>query len=150
MDIKKIAAPFQFIGSRIARFSIETNNLKIKKNKATVNLDIDLDYDILELSEKNDTFFGVISYIVNIKALLQKSILFEIYLNMEGAFRANSNKIDKDQFKDMIELNGVAVLSHLSRSYILTITAMSGINPPIKLPMINIYKLKETKNKEKS
>ncbi len=148
MDIKKISADFQFIGSRIARFSIETNSLNMKKSKVTVNLDVD--YNIIEISEKNEKYVGIINYIVDIKATSQKSTLFKICLNMEGMFAGNSNKINKEQFRNMLELNGVATLSHLSRSYILATTSMSGINPPVKLPMINIHKLKEAKNKEKA
>ncbi|TCW34436.1 hypothetical protein EDC21_11826 [Thermohydrogenium kirishiense] len=36
-------------------------------------------------------------------------------------------------------------LSILSRAYILTVTFLSGINPPVKLPMINIFKLIQQK-----
>ncbi|MBP2072856.1 hypothetical protein [Thermoanaerobacterium butyriciformans] len=33
----------------------------------------------------------------------------------------------------------------LSRAYILTVTSLSGINPPVKLPIINIFKLIQQK-----
>ncbi|WP_231968927.1 hypothetical protein [Thermoanaerobacterium sp. RBIITD] len=45
----------------------------------------------------------------------------------------------------MIELNGLTTLSQLSRTYILTVTSLSGINPPVKLPMVNIFKLIQQK-----
>jgi hypothetical protein len=48
----------------------------------------------------------------------------------------------------MLELNGLTTLSQLSRAYILSVTALSGITPPVKLPMINIFKLRQQK-KEK-
>ena len=47
----------------------------------------------------------------------------------------------------MLELNGVATLSQLCRAYILSISALSGISPTIKLPMINVLSLRKKKNK---
>lgn len=45
----------------------------------------------------------------------------------------------------MLELNGLTTLSQLSRAYILTVTSLSVINPPVKLPMVNIFKLMQQK-----
>lgn len=50
----------------------------------------------------------------------------------------------------MLELNGVVTLSQLARAYVLSVTSLSGINPPVKLPMINVLALRDKKkNKEK-
>lgn len=49
----------------------------------------------------------------------------------------------------MLELNGVVALSQLTRSYVLSATALAGINPPVRLPMINIYQLKKLKEEVK-
>ena len=52
---------------------------------------------------------------------------------MEGIFVGNPQKLNIEQFKEMLELNGVATLSQLCRAYILSISALSGISPAIKL-----------------
>jgi hypothetical protein len=66
---------------------------------------------------------------------------------MEGIFVGNPQKLNIEQFKEMLELNGVATLSQLCRAYILSISALSGISPAIKLPMINVLSLRKKKNK---
>ena len=64
---------------------------------------------------------------------------------MEGMFVGNPNKLTLEKFKERAELNGVATLSQLCRAYILSVSALSGITPPVKFPMINIYSLKKKK-----
>ena len=83
----------------------------------------------------------------HIKAKVKNTILFKVDLKMEGLFLGNPEKLTIDNFKDMVELNGVATLSQLSRSYIMSVSALSGITPVIKVPMINIFSLREKKNK---
>jgi len=39
------------------------------------------------------------------------------------------------------------VKSQLCRAYILSVSARSGINPPIKLPMINVFSLRDKKGR---
>jgi hypothetical protein len=53
--------------------------------------------------------------------------------------------LKQEDFLGTIELNGLTTLSQLSRTYILTVTSLSGINPPVKLPMVNIFKLIQQK-----
>ena len=72
----------------------------------------------------------------------------KIDLTMEGAFIGNIQKLKKEDFANMLELNGLTTLSQLSRAYILSVTALSGITPPVKLPMINIFKLRQQKKKK--
>ncbi|WP_223814627.1 hypothetical protein [Thermoanaerobacterium thermosaccharolyticum] len=73
------------------------------------------------------------------------SKLLKINLTMEGVFVGNTQKLKQEDFLDMLELNGLTTLSQLSRAYILTVTSLSGINPPVKLPMVNIFKLMQQK-----
>lgn len=69
---------------------------------------------------------------------------------MDGLFLGNPKRLSKENFMDMLELNGVVTLSQLARAYVLSVTSLSGINPPVKLPMINVVALREKKkSKEK-
>lgn len=69
---------------------------------------------------------------------------------MDGLFLGNPKRLYKENFMDMLELNGVVTLSQLARAYVLSVTSLSGINPPVKLPMINVVALREKKkSKEK-
>jgi preprotein translocase subunit SecB len=100
------------------------------------------------LDKQNSNYSGCLEFIVVIKAKIKNSILFKIYSNMEGVFIGNKEKIDFEAFQKMLEINGLTTLSQLSRAYIISATALSGINPPVKMPMINVLSLIKRK-KEK-
>ncbi|MCD5410423.1 MAG: hypothetical protein LRZ93_02045 [Clostridiales bacterium] len=57
-------------------------------------------------------------------------------------------KLDEEQFISFLELNGVATLSHLNRAYITAVSSLTGLNPPISLPMININSLRRFKKEQ--
>ena len=142
---KDITADFQFLGNRVSKFVIETKDIDVKGAK--IPLDIAFDYNVINIHEQEEKFIGFIEFIVVIKAKVKNATLFKFNLNMEGAFAGNTKKITIDAFKEMVELNGIITLSQLSRAYILSVSALSGINPPIRLPMINVMKLREQKTK---
>ncbi|ABR49271.1 hypothetical protein Amet_3132 [Alkaliphilus metalliredigens QYMF] len=146
MDSKKVLADFQLAGNRVSNFSIETKSLDTRSN--TVDLNYDIDYNILEIIEDEERYVGLLEFIIIVKAKIKNSILFKINLKMEGIFIGNPKKLTLEHFEDMLELNGIATLSHLSRSYIISVSSLSGLNPPVKLPMINVHKLRELKDKK--
>ena len=147
IDSKQVIADFQFLGNRVSKFEIETRDIDHKEAEA--HLAIELDYNIVDLDKNDNNYFGCLEFIVVIKAKIKNSILFKIYLNMEGAFIGNKEKIEFEVFQKMLEMNGLTTLSQLSRAYIISATALSGINPPIKMPMINVLSLiKQKREKE--
>lgn len=146
INSKEVLADFQFVANRIANFTLETKDNDTKGSKAQVSFDFD--YNILQLDKSEERYIGILEFSAIIKAKVKKSILFKSNLQMEGIFVGNPQKLSEDKFKEMIELNGVATLSQLSRAYIMSVSALSGINPPIKMPMINVFSLKEKKDKK--
>ncbi|WHE06013.1 preprotein translocase subunit SecB [Thermoanaerobacterium thermosaccharolyticum] len=147
INANKVLADFQFLANRVSEFKIETRD--IRTNEFKVHVTYDFDYNIKEVKEFEDKYIGYIEFITVIKAKVKNSILFKINLTMEGVFVGNIQKLKRDDFLDMLELNGLTTLSQLSRAYILTVTSLSGINPPVKLPMVNIFKLiQQKKNNE--
>lgn len=131
--------------NRISKFLLETKNIDSKGSKAQVSYEFD--YNIIKIEELEERYIGHLEFMTYIKAKVKNSILFKVDLKMEGVFMGNPKKLTIDNFRDMIELNGVATLSQLCRSYILSVSALSGITPAIKIPMINIFSLREKKNK---
>ncbi|NLI57883.1 MAG: preprotein translocase subunit SecB [Clostridium sp.] len=135
----------KYVANRISQFSLETKDIDTKAAKAKVVFDFD--YNILQLEKEEERHIGCIEFASSIKAKVRNSILFKVELKMEGIFVGNPQKLNIEQFKEMLELNGVATLSQLCRAYILSISALSGISPAIKLPMINVLSLRKKKNK---
>lgn len=143
INSNQVLADFQFIGNRVSNFKIETRDIRIDKEK--INVTYDFDYEIKEIKELEDRYTGYLEFITIIKAKFKKTVFFKIDLTMEGAFIGNIQKLKKEEFINMLELNGLTALSQLSRAYILSVTALSGITPPVKLPMINVFKLIQQK-----
>jgi preprotein translocase subunit SecB len=144
MDSSKILADFQLVKNRVSKFSIDTNAIMNKEEKAIVNYDID--YNILRNVYEDGKYTGLLEFIVRVNAKIMDDSLFNIIMIMEGVFIGNPNKLSEEQFKNMLELNGVATLSQLSRAYIISMSSISGLNPPVKLPMLNIHDLIYLKN----
>jgi preprotein translocase subunit SecB len=137
----EVASDLVFLGNRVSAFKLSTNTVNIKAQP--VKVAFDFDYNLKELKYETGSSFGLIEYIVKVKALVKKKVLFKIDLVMEGAFR--SETLGEKDFKEMVEVNGLITLSHISRAYIISVTAQSGINPPVRIPMVNINKLIESK-----
>jgi preprotein translocase subunit SecB len=142
MKDKEIIADFQFLGNRVDKFVLDT---KLVEEKGPSNVSFDFDYEVMELVEEDNRFLGIIQLIVQVKAKIKNKVLFKIDLKMEGAFAGNAEKLGHQKFTDMLEMNGLITLLHISRAYLLSVTAQSGINPPVKLPMVNVIKLREKK-----
>ena len=142
-----IAADFQFIGNRVSHFNIETNILNTNDQK--VIPEFQYDYNVITIDESKESHFGIIELLIRGKAKVGKSNLFKFDLTMEGAFLGGINSLSKDKFSEMLELNGLVTLSQISRSFLLSVTSQSGINPPVRLPMINVVSLIEKKKSER-
>ena len=147
MDINDIKSDFQFIGNRIVEFSITTKN----SNPGKLEVTYDIDYNVNNINEKDKMLIGTLDFFIKIKGKsIDGSVPLSINLIMEGGFIANKDKINTELFKDMIEKNGLIVLSQISRSYIIGVTSLSGISPAIKIPMINVFSLIKKKKSEQN
>lgn len=143
MKTDKIMADFQFLNNKVIEFSIENSLLNIKDKVIKVNFD--MDYDIVSCNEVEDGYLGVVDFIVNSIGKIEESESFKIHLKMRGNFIGFKRNLNMDKFKEMLEVNGAATLSQISRAYITSTTSLSGM-PSINLPMVNIYAMKKYKD----
>lgn len=143
MKSSEVSSELIFLGNRVISFNLSTNMVKTKGRPVT--MDFDFDYDIKDVQREESSWYGLIDYVVKVKATVKKKVLFKIDLVMEGAFRSDS--LGENEFKEMVEVNGLITLSQISRAYIISVTAQSGINPPIRVPMVNVNKMIEAKSK---
>ena len=143
MKTDKIVADFQFINNKVIEFSIKNSLLNTKGKK--IKVDYDMDYEIVSCNEVVDGYLGVVDFIVNSIGKIEENETFNIHLKMRGNFIASNSNLALDKFSEMLEVNGSATLSQISRAYITSVTSLSGI-PPINLPMVNIYTMKKYKD----
>ncbi len=103
MKSSDVKSELVFLGNRVVTFNISTNMVDIKAQPMTVAYDFD--YNNSELKHEAGNSFGLLEYVVKVKASVKNKVLFKIELVMEGAFR--SETLSKEDFKDMVEINGL-------------------------------------------
>lgn len=145
IEANKIVASFQMIASRVVRFELETK--EVNNDNEKVNVRNSFDYEVVRIEEHEDHYYGVVQFKTDFVAKIGRKTLFKIFVVYEGKFMGNKNILKQEDFQRMLELNGVVALSQFTRSYVLSVTALAGINPPVRLPMININQLKKLKEK---
>jgi len=143
IEANKIVASFQMIASRVVRFELETK--EVNNDNEKVNVRNSFDYEVVRIEEHEDHYYGVVQFKTDSVAKIGRKTLFKIFVVYEGKFVGNKSFLKQEDFQRMLELNGVVALSQFTRSYVLSVTALAGINPPVRLPMININQLKKLK-----
>lgn len=146
IDSQDILATFQLTASRVVKFVMET---KPSEGSGKVNQSIKFDYDVLKVEETQNSYNGAIIFKIQISIKKGRTNIIKLLYISEGIFIGNKNDLSLNSFNEMMKINGVAVLMQIGRAYILSTTATAGIMPPIRIPMVNVYRLKENKeNKE--
>ncbi|NLI69750.1 MAG: preprotein translocase subunit SecB [Firmicutes bacterium] len=143
MKDKDVSSDFIFIGNRVKNFNLETRQVNKKDQQAV--LSFDFEYNVNDVQRSEEKLLGIIEFMVKARAKIKRRILFKVELVMEGAFGCESKHLSEERFMEMLEINGLITLSHLSRAYLINVTSQSGFTPPLKMPMINVMKLREMK-----
>lgn len=143
IKIGNLKADFQLVSTRVVKFELETK----KEESDEIEVELKCDYDIGEIEENNEIYMGTVQFKVAFEGKKKNKKLFKIHIVYEGCFAGKKEKLGLEDFKNMLELNGIITLTHLTRSYIMSCTALAGFNPPLKLPLINVHKLREMKHK---
>lgn len=134
---KTILAKIQLVHSYVTNFSISIND-KIE-NEHQVELEGQVEFKILDITCIEDKCCAVIELGNSIELKNIGKTIGNIDIIMRGFFEGyNCNS--KEEFEEMLKLNGATTLSHLIRSYIYTVTGLSGITN-IVTPMVDYTKL---------
>lgn len=134
---KTILAKIQLVHSYVTNFSISIND-KIE-NEHQVELEGQVEFKILDITCIEDKCCAVIELGNSIELKNIGKTIGNIDITMRGFFEGyNCNS--KEEFEEMLKLNGATTLSHLTRSYIYTVTGLSGITN-IVTPMVDYTKL---------
>ena len=139
---EEVLAEFQFLGNRVTKFNLDTRMINVIELRAVISYEFD--NNVKDVRELENKLVGIIEFMVKAKSTLKKKKFFNIDLVMEGAFACETQTDTEEMFQEMLEINGLVTLSQISRAYILSVTSQSGI-PPVKMPMINVIKLREEK-----
>lgn len=143
MDISKIKAKLQMVGSRILRLDIKNDFVFIDETKGEVSRQIDVSYklgDVFTLDEEEKSIAGNITIVIEIQ-ITSKNNRADIGLEIEGCFELESSN-DENLLKEMLQINGSAALYSVARGIISSVTSHMCTNGTVLIPMLNMYELK--------
>lgn len=131
MEDNKIMSSFQFVDSYIKSSNIKIHNRNIKNSK----LELGIEVNISELKE-NEKGLSAELRLKNIVRINNENgdNLVEIDVEMAGIFRAQN--MDKEKFMQFMKFSGTPIISQSIRSYVMSMSALSGIDT-IRIPLIN-------------
>lgn len=142
----KTISPFQIVSSRIRKLSMAVGQISpgaVYKTTYTFKCSSP------DVNESDEEYYGKIAFCVVAVIKSDNAKLMNVTLDMEGSFRtkkddqARTMGIDLNKFLTMIDMNGLVALSQIARATLLSITSLSGIQPGLMMPMLNINELKK-------
>ena len=150
MKLSDILADFQLEGTRIK--SITTKNdfvILPPEEKREISIKINNSLSEIHKNERNNCYYA--NLILDLTATvneIETKKFFEINIVIDGLFSFTGE--NKDEFNNMLLLNGNTTLYSIARANVLTISSMSFANGEIMLPMINFVKLMQQKINEEN
>ena len=142
MNINNHLAEFQFIGKSIKELSV-TNDFPNTNDTDAFSRSIDVDYNIVNISEKNNQKTALMHLIVNVN-LSRDNNSTDIKYVVEGCFTA-PNEISEEEFITMLSVNGCTALYSVARADISSISSHIFNSGKILLPMVNVWELVSSK-----
>lgn len=144
MEKSEVQANFQLLDHYISEFTLNIfERIAVDKK---LEIDANISFQIVNLNEED--LIGQIELGYEIDIIDNERKVGKITITMNALFIAEGN-IKKEEFERMLQINGATTLSHLSRAYINSATALSGM-PTITMPLINFYEFFENAVKEEN
>lgn len=144
MDTEKIKAGFQLIATSIKTIEFSNTFISFQQDEEELKKSFDVSYEVDEIFIENQqqTILGTIT--LEVTALIESTeaeMKFEMAI--QGCFASEEN-LEEEAFRNMLELNGCATLYSIARAMILSISSQACYGAHILLPMINVFKLKDS------
>lgn len=145
--MRGIIAPFQIRSYKVKQF--ELTQYEINDDYEQVNVNLSANFNDHDFQEGN-IYFSKLDLMTSIQGITDNDQkVFDIYLIMQGDFSGDPKEISKEQFIEMLKLNGVSTLMQLSRAYVTSVAALSILPMTLNFPMINIFELNRQKKNNK-
>lgn len=142
MDIKDCESSFQMIGNRVCKLILKNDFVSIS-NLRDADYNIDADYEIKQIENKNNECTGILLLMVKTGVKDKEKHKLTVELQIEGCFTAIG--MDKENFTDMLSVNGCTALYSIARAIIVSVSSQSMCGGQLIIPLINVFKLHEKK-----
>ena len=157
MSVNSYMSDFQFVGSTIKSFHLENQFIDFDE-KAELDRVVDVSYEVKYISPEKtskETDYPMLGIIVLYTTMTiggdnscpcRQEDGLKLSLTLEGCFKTKT--LNRDEFKEMLELNGCATLYSIARAIIISITSQTFSDGPCVLPMINVYNMVDQQDEE--
>lgn len=110
---------------------------------------IDMDYNVVDLNDSHENIYQAkLELITKVIVKNEKATVFSLKIKHLGLLAAPKSVYPtKEEFVKAVELNGLASLVSYARANIASLTGLTFCQGNLVLPMINIFKLHELKEK---
>ena len=145
LDMKKHLSGFQIIGHVTKSIKLKNDFIGFEDD-AKLNRSIQADYTVSDLYTNEDDSCIIGSILLHVKCEVKESAKKKLVCETvtEGLFTAPKD-IGQEQFEKMLGLNGCSTLYSITRALIVSLTSQSLGYGKVVLPMINFFKLNESK-----
>ena len=129
-----VKAEFRFLAYRISDFSF-TLQEGVKDFETSMKMDPNLEH----ARSDDGCHVGILSLSARIRGRKGKKVVLKLDTTIKGKFEAPGS-MEAEIFESFCFTNGTATLIPLLRATIMTFSSQAGMNPPIRIPLINVPK----------
>jgi hypothetical protein len=134
MKLNNIATGIELVGTNIKSLQVHNNIVDIEKEaKRSFGLNINEP----KIEETDDVLFSQMMIEIEVEIEQSNNQTCKIKLSMEGAFLSEKG-VDKDNFKQLVAVNGAAALIGIARGKIETVSAAVFNNGKVVIPFVNV------------
>ncbi len=150
LNANAVISPFSLMGSSIQSLEIK-NPFVFLHGKIKDSYEIEIEHANIEHVKDHSLFFGTVSVSVIITVTeteVEQPQEGTISMILDGGFSA-PDSLTREEFEELLKINGAAALYSIARSKIETITSAVFERGKLSLPVININKYYEEEEMQK-
>ena len=134
MELNRIATGIKLVGTTIKEISVENNIVNVQK-EAKRSFGLNINEPSFENIDEGLFSQMAIDFEVEIEQAEDRN--FKLELSLEGAFLSEKNT-EKEDFKQLVIINGAAALISIARGKIESITSNIFDSGKVVIPFVNV------------
>lgn len=134
MELNRIATGIKLVGTTIKEISVENNIVNVQK-EAKRSFGLNINEPSFENIDEGLFSQMAIDFEVEIEQTEDRN--FKLELSLEGAFLSEKNT-EKEDFKQLVIINGAAALISIARGKIESITSNIFDSGKVVIPFVNV------------
>lgn len=134
MELNRIATGIKLVGTTIKEISVENNIVNVQK-EAKRSFGLNINEPSFETIDEG--FFAQMAIDFEVEIEQAEDRNFKLELSLEGAFLSEKNT-EKEDFKQLVIINGAAALISIARGKIESITSNIFDSGKVVIPFVNV------------